>query len=261
MQPSTWKKLMSETAMTELAWRLDSVGTLAASSEMCEATKTTPITGPTSPAIGPVAARSTSAGLVRRWNDVMRTWVRERLKGLAGHSVRFEEILHEFTEIIETTDSSGAVKEALLRQARRTVPACRVELIMGPAPSHDQGPHVLAVDGGTVGGTKPSYSAGDGGGQSVLEVPLRCGLMVLGRLRIRSRTGGIASLRKETIRRLTTLCSVGACALERLDRREEWPENDDLAILADSAGAGLTPNGRVPRPILARPPGCTTRHF
>ena len=46
----------------------------------------------------------------------MRIWARETLKGLGGHSARFEDILHEFTEIIETTDSSGAVEAALLRQ-------------------------------------------------------------------------------------------------------------------------------------------------
>ena len=35
-------------------------------------------------------------------------------------------------------------------------------------------------------------------------------------------------MRKETIRRLTTLCTLAACALDRLGQREEWPEDDEL---------------------------------
>ena len=188
--------------MTELAWRLDAVGPHAASSELCEATKTTPVTGPACSAVGPVAERSTpAAGLLRRCNDVVRTWSRKKFNGLMSQSARFEEILHEFTGIIDTADGSGAVEAALLRQARRTVPGCRVELIMGPAASHDQGPHVLAVDGGLSGGAKLTSTGGDQRAHSVLEVPLRCGLAVLGRLRVRSRTREIASLRKKAIRR------------------------------------------------------------
>jgi diguanylate cyclase (GGDEF)-like protein len=239
---------MPETAKTELAWRLDSVGPHAASTEMCEATKSTPVTGPACSAVRPATGRATpAAGLLRRWNEVVRTWSRKRFNGLVSLSARFEEILHEFTGIIDTADGSSVVEAALLRQARRTVPGCRVELIMGPAPSHDQGPHVLAVDGGITSGMKPTSAGGDRRSQSVLEVPLRCGLAVLGRLRVRSRTKEIASLRKKTLRRLTLLCNIGACAIDRLDRQEEWLGDDDLAMLTDPAGADLTPNAALTR--------------
>lgn len=233
---------MPETAMNELAWRFDPVGAHAASSEKCEATKTTPVSRAACAATMPAADRSRPAGLFRRYNDVVRIWARERLNGLVSQSARFEEIVHELTESIESADSSGEVEAVLLRQARRTVPASRVELIMGPAPSHDQGPYVLAVDGGTGGGVKPTFPGSNPCDQSVLEVPLCCGSGVLGRLRIRSRARGIASLRKETIQRLSTLCRIGACAIQRLDQSEQWPGEDDLAMRADSAGADLTSN-------------------
>jgi diguanylate cyclase (GGDEF)-like protein len=242
MKPSTWKKPMPETAMNELAWRLDPVGAHAAPSENFEATKTTPVPRAACAANVSAADRSRPAGLFRRCNDVVRTWVRERLNGLVSQSADFEEILHEFTETIETADSAGAVEAVLLRQARRAVPASRVELIMGPAPSYDQRPHILAVDGGTGGGVKPIIPGSSPYDQSVLEVPVCCGSGELGRLRIRSRARGIASLRKETIRRLSTLCRIGACAIQRLDQSEAWPGEDDLAMVADSAGAGLTSN-------------------
>ena len=86
---------------------------------------------------------------------------------------------------------------------------------MGPARFHDQGPHVATVDAGTGSGLKPLHPPGLWSGQSTVEVPLRCGSVVRGWLRIRSRTRGIASLTKETIRRLTTLGVIGAlCARE-----------------------------------------------
>ena len=166
---------MPETAMNELAWRFDPVGAHAASSEKCEATETTPVSRAACAATMPAADRSRPAGLFRRYNDVVRIWARERLNGLVRQSARFEEIVHELTESIESADSSGEVEAVLLRQARRTVPASRVELIMGPAPSHDQGPYVLAVDGGTGGGVKPTIPGCNPCDQSVLEVPLCCG--------------------------------------------------------------------------------------
>jgi diguanylate cyclase (GGDEF)-like protein len=233
---------MLETAMTKLAWRFDTVGARAASSEICEVTKTTPVTPPACSAVGPAAECSSPGGAVRRWNDVVRTWAREKLKGLGGRSARFEEILHEFTGVIDTADNCGEVEAALLRQARRMVPACRVELIMGPVASPDQGCHILGGDAGTGSEVTPSYPADDQRCQSRLEVPLRCGSAVRGRIRIRSRTRGMASLKKETIRRLTTLCSIAACALERLDRREEWPGYDEVANPADSPVADLAPD-------------------
>jgi diguanylate cyclase (GGDEF)-like protein len=234
---------MPETAMNELAWRFDPVGPHAGSSETCEATKTMPAPAPACSTVGPMAERAMPAGVVRRWSDVVRTWAGEKLKIMGGRSACFEEILHEFTSIVETADNSGTVEAALLRQASRTVPACRVELIMGPAPSHDQGPHFLNVDEGTGSGVTPPYPVDDQSGLSILDVPLRCGSAVSGRLRIRSRARRTASFKNETIRRLTTLCTIGACALERLDRREEWPGYDELANPADSPDADLAPNG------------------
>jgi diguanylate cyclase (GGDEF)-like protein len=248
---------MPETAMTDLAWRFDPVGPHATSSEMCETMKSKPVTAPVCSAAAPVAESFTAGGVVRRFNDLVRIWARETLKGFGGRSACFEEIVHEFTTIVETADSSGAVEAALLRQARRTVPACRVELIIGPAHSHDLGPHILNVDEGTRTEMTPSQPGDDESGQSILDVPLRCGSAVAGRLRIRSRTRGTASFKKETIRRLTTLCSIGACALERLDRREEWPGFDELANPADSPGDDLASTAARPAPAFV---GTTRLH-
>ena len=59
----------------------------------------------------------------------------------------------------------------------------------------------------------------------------------------------------ETIRRLTTLCTLGACALERLEERGGWPEHDAVASPDNSAAAdlatGLDPTGA---PFVNSPP-------
>ena len=163
----------------------------------------------------------------------------------------FEDILHEFTAIIETTDSPETVQACILRQSRRLVPGYRIELIAGPAPSQDHGPLSSAMAGNRP-GESPLSSRGDWSGQLVLEVPLRCGSLVRGRLRIRSRGTGTASLRNETVRRLNTLCTIGASALDRLCLQEEWPWDDNVAHLSDPRGADRTtdlqrPTARLPQ--------------
>ena len=42
-------------------------------------------------------------------------------------------------------------------------------------------------------------------------------------------------MKKDTVRRLTTLCTLAACAIERLDRHAAWPEHHD-AVEASGSG-------------------------
>jgi diguanylate cyclase (GGDEF)-like protein len=183
-------------------------------------------------------------------NQAVRTWARERFKGLGGCAARFEEVLHEFTAIIATADDPATVEAALLRQARRIVPASRIELVTGPAPSLDHGVCTQGDDVGSGSGERPLRPGAGQCGVSVVEVPLRCGSAVRGRMRIRSRAHQSGSLRKETIRRLTTLCTMGACALERLHHHEEWPWDDDVAHLSDQPGVDPTCRAAQPEACL-----------
>jgi diguanylate cyclase (GGDEF)-like protein len=145
--------------------------------------------------------------------------------------------LHEFSAVIETTDSPATVQSDVLRQARRLVPGYRIELITGPAPSHDHATVIERDSEESIGGKSSPHSDAAQTGQLVLEVPLRCGSLVRGRLRIRSRSARPATLRSETVRRLNTLCTIGASALDRLCLQEEWPWDDNVAHLSDPAGA------------------------
>jgi diguanylate cyclase (GGDEF)-like protein len=232
---------MSETTQTAQRWRFDNVGARAALSDEVDATTKTPRWGSTDSAVSPGVSRFTPTGFVRRWKQAMRSWTKQRLKGFGGRSLRFEEILHEFAQSIGTASDAGAVEAALLRQAQRTVPACRVELAMGMAPPCNPGDRAAVPSGVTA----PSCSHDGQIRQAPLEVPLRCGPALYGWLRIRSRTSGATSVRRETVRRLTTLCTLAACALERLSQFAAWPEPHDAAEESGHAGLPAVSGGSV----------------
>ena len=126
--------------MTERTWRFDSVGAGNAITVISETAEPTPGSHPSPPesVIAP-ALRYGWFDLVRQWNRAAKGWMRERFKSLDCNSFSFEDILHEFSAIIETTDSTETVQAGILRQARRLMPGYRVELIAGPGPSPDRG--------------------------------------------------------------------------------------------------------------------------
>ena len=117
---------------------------------------------------------------------------------------------------------------ALLRLARQMAPASRIELVSGQAPAIDHEVETELGGEGPGSGERPADRWARPSGQAVLEVPLRCGASVCGRLRLRSRSGGRSPLRSQTIQRLTTLCTMAASAMECLGNHAEWPRDDDL---------------------------------
>ncbi len=176
---------MTETTQTTRPWRFDTVGARAVMSETVDPMTEAPGGGLTKSVVESRVARLAPMGFMRRWKQVMHTWTRERLLGLGRRSVRFEEIFHEFARIIEIAGDASDVEAALVRQARRTLPACRIELVMGPDPSCDRGDHHAGVDVATGGTAKQWCSHAGLSGQSPLEIPLRCGETFHGWLRVR----------------------------------------------------------------------------
>ena len=229
---------MTEPTMTERTWRLDSVGVCHASGDMSGPADSSPGSDRGhDDSVTESAPSHASFGLGRQWIRTVKRWMGEGFKGFGRTEVNFEDILHEFSAIIEMSDSPETVQAGVLRQARRLVPGYRIELINGPAPSRERCT-VTQHDGGESSGRESLSNSGAAqSGQLVLEVPLRCGSLVRGRLRIRSRGAGRSSLRHETVRRLNTLCTIGASALDRLCQQAEWPWDDDVAHLSDPGGA------------------------
>jgi diguanylate cyclase (GGDEF)-like protein len=229
---------MTETTMTERTWRFDSVGVRHGSNDRNDSADPSAGSHRTPEELGAESEPNhASFGFVRQWTRTVNRWLHGKFEGVVGNGVNFEDILHEFSTIIETTDRPEAVQAGILKQSRRLMPGYRIELIAGPAPSGDHCTASLRSECESTGEESPSNARGDWSGRLVLEVPLRCGSLVRGRLRIRSRGARTVSLRNETVRRLNTLCTIGASALDRLCLQEEWPWDDNVAHHCDPHGA------------------------
>jgi len=172
---------------------------------------------------------------LRQWSRTAQMWARAFRERFAGVPVGFEQVLHQFVVVLETAHDRADVEAALLQAVRKMAPATRIELI--PASGQADGE-------GQGGGEGPGHLWRRRGGQSVLEVPLQCGAVVRGRLRICSEAGGRSSITKRTSRRLLTLCTLAASALEKFHCPSEWPwENDFTAQAGDHSHAAPACNG------------------
>ena len=114
--------------------------------------------------------------------------------------------MHRFAALIDRADDPAVVEGALMRMVHQMVPSSRVELVpLAGSHQHEES------DG--AGDAAESHSRG-GADQRVLEIPLRCGASICARLRIRPRAGGPSSYRTEDVRRLKTIATMAACAME-----------------------------------------------
>jgi diguanylate cyclase (GGDEF)-like protein len=227
---------MPETATSERVWRIDRVGDRIDSTQRNEGAE--PRSGSEAGSIvsGSLIAetKSTIAEFLPRWNQAVWTWLRSRFQRFEASNAGFEEDVHQLAATIVMADDSSVVEAALLRLARQMSPASRIELI--PVPESEFDYLVEAEDALAEGAT----ASRTGQGQSVVEVPLRCGATVCGQLRVRSRTGKRSPLGKDAIRRLTTLCTMAACAMESLGRDADG-RRDGVEHAGESRSAHLAP--------------------
>ena len=247
---------MPEMTMTERAWRLDAV----AASEVALTKTETETETETETKIGkaarewpdraagaraldhwlvapelPPALPRMSATLWRRFHQFLRVHAPEPIKRFLTPRLNFEASLREFIAIIETANSPARIESALVRHAQRLVPAYRIELNTTPlladsnkCESHAE-PSVACACECAAGEPNPPCGAAPASAPEpiILELPLRSGSTTRGKLRVRPRAQGVKALRKETIERLTMLCTLGAYAFERMDYTQKWPERSD----------------------------------
>jgi diguanylate cyclase (GGDEF)-like protein len=206
---------MTENMISERAWRRDPAEavTVLGASERNEATE----------------LRSTTFPGIRQWSQTAQSWARALLGRFPAVPVGFEQVLHSFVVVLETADDRAAVEAALLQAVRRLAPATQIEL------SSESGQTNVAGPGGGE-QTGPSWRRRSG--QSMLEIPLQCGDVVHGYLRICSKSGDRSSVTKGTSRRLSTLCTLAASALENFQRPSERHSENDDAAQADPACDG-----------------------
>jgi diguanylate cyclase (GGDEF)-like protein len=213
---------MPETATAQRAWRLDRMGPSPGASQTDENhAAARPAEGEAVVTASPVA---TAAKLrTTTWqasvSHSVRDWLGARLGFLRRDRSAFEEVIHEFAAMIDHADDPDTVEEHLLLFVRRMAPSSRIELVPEAEADHRDAVGTIAdaASTGTAHESRPRF----------LEIRLRCGASICGRLRIRPRAGAASSYSKEDIRRLTTIATIATCAMEGLGLFTEWPQVAD----------------------------------
>ncbi len=238
---------MPETTMSRRAWRLDQTTAFAA------ATGSDQRNEPPRPKNEPAALESlvtnpsttAHAGWTTHLTRTLAGWLGARPRPLRSKRIAFEEIIHRFAALIDQSDDPATVEAELLRLVRRMSPSSRIELV-AEAESDDH-------DEGSAQGAATPPGTADENHPRILEIPLRCGASICGRLRIRPRAGAPSSHSGEDIRRLTTLGTMAACAMEGLGLFTDWPEEnrardgEDSPVVSPSKSPLAPPAAADPR--------------
>jgi diguanylate cyclase (GGDEF)-like protein len=185
-----------------------------------------------------------------RWGAALARVGREAwARAFGGDAIRFEEALHRFTAEMGIFRNPAAIEAALIRLAHRIAPSSRFELIRTaaePAAWESEGRRRAGTDGpGQAEHGKPRPD------ECVDEIPMCCGPAVLGVLRATTPAApGHATPGVETLRRLTTACTLAACALENARwlaaSTGEAQEHDHGRLSPSDAEASVRPLGERP---------------
>jgi diguanylate cyclase (GGDEF)-like protein len=152
-------------------------------------------------------------------------------------------MIHEFAAVIDQADEPATVEAELLRLVRRMAPSSRIELVAAPEAGERERAEVLASAREPVAPHESRLRA--------LEIPLRCGASICGSVRIHPRPGGRSSYSPEEIRRLTTIGTIAACAMEGLGLFTEWPDerptrDDQANVPSDDRASALAHHPAIP---------------
>jgi diguanylate cyclase (GGDEF)-like protein len=233
---------MPETAMSQRAWRLDRLGSSSDATQRVRDSEAGLRPGEAELGSHWAAGvpNSQVARPVARLSRIVRDWLlcrggRKRL----SHE-QFENLVHRFAASIDQTDDPDVVEVELLRVVRQLAPSSRIELV----PEESSHNHGVAGDPEGSADTTAVHEPS----QRVLEIPLRCGASICARLQIRPRTGGPSSYRIEDVRRMTTLGTMAACAMEGLGLFTEWPQNESVRLEVEKSPGADRPRAEVHRP-------------
>ncbi len=240
--------------MSQRAWRFDSVQ----SNRIGMGEPPGLPDGANRPVPGPFEAGSGRAWPKRWWASIARLPLTAWSACAWGGRSRFEfeEALHAMAEDLKRARTEAAVESALLRLVGRLVPAGQVELLRAPEEFGDE------TEDQEAAGPRPRPRLGPGWiqrhGDTVVEIPLRCGGSDHGRLRVKSPAQGRTAGSPEVRRRLSTACTMAGAALENVRRQTEWHWTSAEAAPAGNRSAGGAPDTVASR-TQADPPAAVVR--
>jgi diguanylate cyclase (GGDEF)-like protein len=204
----------------------------------------------------PIEMGSGPARSQRWWEAIVQMPMAVWSAGGWRSRLQFEEALHAMAEELGTAATAAAVESALLELVRRLVPAGQVELVRST-----EDLLVSPEEEGTS-GTHPRPRLGPGWtrrrGEDVAEIPLRCGAVDHGSLRVLSHAPGRGARARELRRRLTTACTMASAALENVRRQREWQwAGSDAPSEADRSAK--VASGLIETRVPADPPAAVVR--
>jgi diguanylate cyclase (GGDEF)-like protein len=235
---------MQQTAMSRRAWRLDRTDSSPDPKQSGQQDESRAVND--QPVRGVSSGTAETSPRRRAWSTGFWRVVRDRLTARLRRSgpvrVEFEEMIHEFAALIDQADDPVTVEGELLRVVRRMAPSSRIELVGEPEVDPRDDPEALSHGAPPGRAREPR--------QTTLEIPLRCGSSICGRLRIHARPGTRSSYSPEEMRRLTTIATIAACAMEGLGLFTEWPEDRPSSDVRPNVPAGDRASGLVRHPAV-----------
>ncbi len=146
--------------------------------------------------------------------------------GFDRDRVGFEETLHRLADEMGKVGSSDAVKASLLGYAHAIAPTSRIALILTPIRAEETPGIEQTGDQRDDVTPRASQDTERKSGETMVELPLSCGVATHGRLRLFTAGRNSTALRTDALRRLKTACTIAGCALEHLGRQAEWTWTD-----------------------------------
>jgi diguanylate cyclase (GGDEF)-like protein len=207
---------------TECVWRFDPVPKEAAREiePRTDASGSHTTSGWEADLTNTANAGCTALHMMRKWKRTVRDWLRPRLQRFGRSTPDFDEVVYRFSSALEVVASPEMVETALIKQLRRMLPDCRIELLPLATASADLKPDEFN-SGARIGESSPRRWKGSPG-SSLLELLLRCGHTNYGVLRILPAFNRRSPLTGKMALRLRAICMLATLALKGLRGRPEW---------------------------------------
>jgi diguanylate cyclase (GGDEF)-like protein len=149
----------------------------------------------------------------------------------------FEEMVENFTLAVESAVQRSEIELMLIQIAERWLPNTQVTASRHTSPA--------SADGVSAENGRYRHRWVFHPGQSALEVPIRGRSGIVGHLAVSSREAEHCQISPSTIQRLSALCTMAGCTIERLGGASEWQNDDESGDPCESRFGRSGPRGEL----------------